>query len=187
MKTENNSAVISYLEATYRLSCSTGGHSWRVINTAMQQALAVAITARFPFEKDDFSVLCRSNGGWPDNGYLGWYRWFSEGGENFYKLAIDSRNITAAISFEQWKGRKPFIFQKQRLYKGARFEWKPREWWYCNSFAEDGSYINCGSYQSEGNPMGWRGHSPLGQGPTKRMQLSAADLKAQEKRLREAA
>lgn len=173
--------VLEFLSLTYRLSCSHGGQSWQVINTAMQDAMNIAIRARFPFEKEDFKNLCRTDGGWPDNGYLGWTRWFPEGGERFYSLAIESRNTSAAIAFENWKDRKPFIFQKQRIHVGARFELEPRSFWYCNSFAEDGSYINCGSYTTERNPMGWQNNSPTGKGPVKRLKLTIKQLKEYEK------
>lgn len=175
------SGVLDYLQTVYKLSCSSGGHSWQVINSAMSDALNLAIRARFPFEKEDFTNLCRPDGGWPDNGYLGWTRWFSESGERFYSLAIESRNISAAIAFETWKGRKPFIFQKQRLYVGSRFELAPKQFWYCNSFAEDGTYINCGSYTTAENPVGWQNNSPTGKGPVKRLKLTVKELKEQER------
>lgn len=185
MQQETDSPVITYLQSTYRMACSSGGHSWQVINRAMQRALSLAIEARFPFREDDFETLCRHlPGHWPNNGFLGWTRWMSEGGEPFYRLAIESRNLSAAIAFERWKKRKPYIFRGKRLYEGARFEWEPGEWWYCNSFDTEGQHINCGRYQSDENPMGWKNNTSAGEGPTQKMRLTVADIKAQEKRLK---
>ena len=178
------SAVIEYLAMTHRLSCAHGGQSWQVINHAMAMALTVAIKGRFHFEKDDFKNLCRSNGGWPDNGYLGWTRWFPDGGEGYYNLAVEAKNLSAAIAFENWKGRKPFIWKGNRLHIGSRFELEPNQFWYCTSFAEDGSYLNFGSYTTEENPMGWQENSPVGKGPVKRLQFTVRRLKHFEAKLK---
>jgi hypothetical protein len=145
------SVVIDYLESTYKNSCAYGGHSWQVINQAMKLALSAAIRGRFQFEKEDFHLVSgvRNESGYAQYKYLGLQHWIGDS-EYFYKMAIESGNKSACISFEFWVERKPFIFQGKRLGVGSSIFLRsmalenesPDYWWTVGSFSESGEKIN---------------------------------------------
>jgi hypothetical protein len=141
--------VIEYLTLTYSNCCKHGGHSWSVINKAMQLALKTAIVGRFQFDPSDLQALAGTNGA---RRCLGFYQWIGKDtahgyGESYYKLAIDSNNRSACIAFETWQQRKPFILDGDRLGVGSTFYYL--KWWKVNSFSKDGTKINISSEKNE--------------------------------------
>lgn len=95
------SKVLDFLKIAYEESCSVGGHSWQVVNGTMLSALVLAVKGRFKFEKDDLQQVAAVK-------HWGIGRWIGDP-ERLYALACDENNISAAIAYETWKGRKPFI------------------------------------------------------------------------------
>jgi hypothetical protein len=148
------SLVIEYLKLTYS-NCCYDSHSWTVINSAMQKALEICIEGRFEFSKEDFDNLSKTQSevGYRPNGQFGFWKWVGKDthnscGERLYKLAIDSNNKSACISFEYWKKRKPFIFKGHRLGVGSSVQLLINEkltWWSVGSFSEAGDKINLSS------------------------------------------
>lgn len=87
-------------------------NSYSKINSLMQDAVNLAIRANMQFKKDDFKIIKQTMG----KGY--WFGVNSNGkgyGECFYAEAIDSNNISAAKSYENFAGLKPFILEKKRV------------------------------------------------------------------------
>ena len=104
--------------------------SYREINKSMIESVCIAIRLGFKFEPQDFKDIKRYHiYSWRDGD--GGQEWWAE---EFYKLAVKKRNISACISFEAWKDRKPFLFnditckpdvkrKKKRLALGSEFHW----------------------------------------------------------------
>lgn len=169
--------------------------SWQRLNHALYAGLMLAIRAGFQFERDDFINLKSFNfhywcgAGSGPNGYA----------EHFYTLACSSQrdggNRSAAIAFEAWKKRKPFIFQGKRLAERSELTW-----WdgfpnalegedllealldlpvmnrlEVSSFAEDGSYLNAIWFEKPS----WE-REP-GKGPDRRFRITPGDFKRVEK------
>ncbi len=119
-------------------------NSWERINHSMHQALCLAITSGYRFEPDDFAVAYEAfQGG----------HWFTAAtNEYLYGLAIRSVNLSAALSFEHWKGRPPFIAddvgnrKRERLAVGSQFHWKGSRV-KVTSFADD--HLTACSYKDD--------------------------------------
>jgi len=95
---------------------------------------AIYLAARsLRFEPDDFQSDYLSNWVGGDGRTYG---------EGFYEVACKWQNLSACHAFERWKGRKPFIFEGQRMFVGRYFRWQVdneiRDCM-CTSFSEDGS------------------------------------------------
>jgi hypothetical protein len=75
-------------------------------NTCLGDALDLAIKGLIPFEIDDFEWISKNLRRFP------WGAGNSDNyGENYYSLACDYGNTSAARAFEKWKNRKPFIWK----------------------------------------------------------------------------
>lgn len=149
------------------------GHSWQRLNRSMRHAVVVAIDAGLPFNLDDFEFF--------SNNYR-MYRWggSSDGnsvGERFYGLAVEERNMSACKSFENWKKRKPFIFQKERIYVGKEFKWN-NEIVMCTSFSEEDNYLVACSYKDK--PKDDYSRTKI----KHRYKITIEELKKEEKKLK---
>jgi hypothetical protein len=105
------SPVTQLIETVYR---HTKGGSYRRLNYALQNALSLAVHAGFRFEPEDFhEISSRFKGGyWCTNDYS----------EGLYSSACLEDNISAALSYEAWVGRKPFVLGGSRLYVGREID-----------------------------------------------------------------
>jgi len=150
------------------------GHSWGRLNYAMRSAAYLTIKYGLEFHPDDFTTIAKRFriGYWGGkDGHMC--------GEDFYSLACDpgrgTSNRSAAISFETWKGRKPFILDRnKRIAVGTRFKWYG-ETVLCTSFTEDGEYLVACSYHDR--PRDERGYVS---GPVKvkhRYKISHTDIR----------
>lgn len=89
------------------------------LNGSMRAAMYLAIDAGLPFAPDDFANAMKD--------FRGGY-WFSS--ETFYSHAVEYGNLKAAMAFERWKKRPPFIaddldgHKRGRLVVGSRFPWQ---------------------------------------------------------------
>lgn len=113
------------------------GYSWQRINTAMSQALSLAISAGLIFHEDDITdIHAKMRGGY----------WFGDGGtERFYALAAGSRapNESACKALEKALGRAAFVYVGTRLHVGSPIQWGEHGA-KVTSFAKDGlSLIAC--------------------------------------------
>lgn len=118
--------------------------SWQRLNHTMQYALATAIKGGLRFEPDDIQHFWDTMRG----GF-----WFTGAdSEWMHRLACVWDNVPAAVSYEKWVGRGPFILEGKRLYVGRSIDLlylslppvtddRPR----CavvTSFAKDGESVN---------------------------------------------
>jgi hypothetical protein len=145
----------------------------------MNDGVELAIKAQFRFEPDDFKYM---------DEHLNFKHWAhldnscTSRGEFFYSLAVEVANTSAAIAFEKFKERSPFIYCGNRLAIGSQFIFPtlPKKTiWKVNSFSKDGSKINCGHY-------GFKGNSFTEQVLVARMSLTKKELKEAEKAYKEA-
>ena len=123
-------------------------HSWERLNQSMGKALRLAIYAGMEFHVTDFGkIMADFRGG-------RWGCYGSDAWESKFRLACEENNRSAAISFEAWKGRKPFTIEEPhtdtptRIYVGRRFEWNGATV-ICTSFGGDGSYITAVEYRTD--------------------------------------
>jgi hypothetical protein len=147
MSNNSDSSAIALLKLICDSCCDNGGHSWAVVNKAMGDGLRIAISGRFDFALEDFKNLSQTLDPYAPNGRLGFWRWIGKDtehwhGESFYKLAIDSGNLSAYQSMEFWMDRKPFIVNGKRLGVGSSFYVEGYSWWTVGSFSKDGKKIN---------------------------------------------
>jgi len=133
------------------------GHRWERLNSAMYAVTCLAIEYGLRFDVGDFQAIERrfriGYWGGNDRHMLG---------EGFYSLACATwkcgggrchgPNRSAAIAFEAWKGREPFIARvsprspaSHRIAIGTKFHWY-RDRVTCTSFAEDGLSLTACSY-----------------------------------------
>lgn len=144
------SSATDLVLAALRGSCSTGSHAWPVVNNATREALRLAITHRFRFERDDYAAIDR-------RGRL-------DDVEHYYSLACRYGNKSAAISIESHLGRKPWFVRLpgfwpsgrhypgesslNRMHVGCGFEWEGEDVT-VTSFTESGGVIACSYHQAE--------------------------------------
>ena len=91
--------------------------SYLRVNIAMYEAVKLAIISQMKFNKEDFhNIFSKFSGSY-------WFGVNANGkgyGENFYREAVTSGNISACQSYEAFCNIKPFIDSKgRRLCKGA--------------------------------------------------------------------
>lgn len=134
------SPAIKILELVWSSTNSEKNHSWDTLNHAMASTLHTIIAAGVTFYVNDFKIISETFrfGYWSGiDGHMS--------GESFYCTAVGNRNKSAAISFENWVGRKPFIFG-ERLTIGSDFKWC-EEKVKVTSFSKDGVYLVACSYK----------------------------------------
>jgi len=169
MKKSKDSPALRLLQLVWDEQGHQMGHSWERLNAAMHAATCLAIEYGLRFDVADFQAIDKR------------FRMGYWGGEGFYCLACATRgygrchgpNRSAAIAFETWKGRKPFIIRERpssparhRVAIGAGFRWYG-QWVTCTSFAKDGlSLIACSYADPERKKV------------LKRHRITHADIKA---------
>lgn len=131
------------------------GHSWERLNHAMCSALHLAIRAGLRFDLTDFATIDESfrMGYWGDH-------------ERCYSIACGFHerhgpNMSAALAYEAWKGRKPFlVLARPRGKVRLRVAVGTDLMWYehskvlrleCTSFAEDGKSFTACVYEWTGD------------------------------------
>ena len=118
----------------------------------------MAIKYGFQFQREDFALIARSPGG----GGFNFAYWGGSDrhmlGERFYTLAVEGANRygpnqSAALAFEHWVKRKPYLIRRapedkiaRRIAIGVRFSWYD-ELLTCTSFSEDGQSLTACSYK----------------------------------------
>lgn len=166
---KSDSPVIALLRHVWQ---NTARPSWMTLNHVLADALSIAILAEFKFEADDFKTMALP----PRDGGFDSHRWLS-GGERFYAMACGrdrgTANLSAVISFETWRERKPFLIaqadrkSRLRIAEGVEFAWTAGERWRVTSFAADQSHFNAVKNSSVGGPTA-----------AHRIRISHADVKA---------
>ncbi|MCK4624345.1 MAG: hypothetical protein KAV00_03470 [Phycisphaerae bacterium] len=159
------SPAIQLLDIVWKNSVAVTGFSWDRLNRSMASALSLAIDSGMRFDPGDFAAILKK---YRMNRWCGMDGGLAEG---FYMLAVVTDNISAAQSFEAWKGRKPFIAdgvdppewqhrvprawlrKRGRLAVGFTFGWNG-EMVTVTTFAKDGSHLVACSYhpQTEKDP-----------------------------------
>ncbi len=151
------SSAIQLVTLVWNKSFSARSHSWAVYNDCLQTALSLAIKSGMEFYPDDFKYIS-------DNFNFGYWAG-NDGhmqGERYYFEAIREGNTQAALSFEVWKNRKPFIYEnishawksslkerkQSRVFVNAQFMWHGEKV-AVTSFAENGKYFIACSYHEK--------------------------------------
>ena len=120
---------------------------WERVNRSMYRAVDLAIYSRLHFSTKDFKTF---------EAKFGMNYWAGRKdhmlGESLYASAVQSENLSACLSFEAWKDRKPYFLENKRIYVGRKFKWKGKLVT-CTSFAQDSSYLIACSYETVG-PVG---------------------------------
>ena len=120
------SPAMSWLQQLWDHEGKAARVSFTTLNQGMRRALHLAITMGLRFEQGDFVWMSSATDGYGPFGFGHWCgsdnanNW----GESFYITAIEHRNLSAVQAFEHWKGRKPFMWQGQRLHLGSLFLWQ---------------------------------------------------------------
>jgi hypothetical protein len=152
-----DSPVISLIRNVW-----TNAHrdSWQALNGALHAALMIAIRSGYKFEPGDFQMMARS----PqhlDGGFNGGHWMVNE--ERFYSVACGSErgsfNLSAAISYETWQDRTPFLLSqpgvksKLRLAVGIEFRWSDGQRYKVSSFPSGNEYLNALSLEWDDEPQ----------------------------------
>lgn len=150
------SPAIEILNLIWNNANSEVSHSWERLNTAMRDALQLAIGSGFPFEIGDFDYI-RNN--YDSNRWIGDWEWA-------YREAVSVDNKSAYQSFEACFQRTAIIADhvdipasrflhltskrsRGRLVVGARFIYQGRLVT-VTSFADDNSYLTACTYKDNG-------------------------------------
>lgn len=162
-------------------NCKATDHAWNRVNHSMREAVRLAINAGLIFAPEDFGR------------FRGEFRseyWDGEtGGEGFYTLAVATGNLSAAQSFETWKGRAPFIAddvrpasygyatragnrQRERLAVDFSFAWKGEQP-FVTSFVRGGAYLTACTYKDNNRYDGK---------VVRRFKITVADIQAERAR-----
>lgn len=187
---KHDSTVIQLLDLVWANCNKVQGHSWERLNTSMHSALTLAITSGMVFDLGDFASFERRY----RFGYWGIQHSGSNGfAEGFYVTAVACGNMSAAKSFEQWKGRKPFIVEDAeaerhavgrgcesncggRLAIGSRFRYRG-EYVTVTSFSGDGEHLTACTYKPVESGSGSRKIA-------KRFKITREDLLQYRRRLK---
>ena len=148
--------------------------SWSRLNQSMRAALDLAISSGCEFDVGDFAGL--------EEAFHFGYWGIVDGGfaEGFYRLAVAENNLSAAKSFEHWKGRGPFIAgdvgdrQRDRLAVGSCFSWQGEEVT-VTSFSKCGEYLTACSYKPRTKD------APYSATVLHRYKITTADIQANRK------
>lgn len=121
---------------------SYSGHGGHGINPLMHEQLTLIIKAQIPFEENDFQEIYKSFRG----GY--WFGCSGNGkheGEWLYRHCC-IYNTTAAISYEKFFKREPFILNNKRVYERSTFIYENR---YCTvtGWNEENNVLTVVSYE----------------------------------------
>jgi hypothetical protein len=197
-KATRRSAAYRLLQLVWKNTCDANGHSWDRVNHAMRDALYLAISAGLRFSRGDFAAFAAEfrSGYWLGN----------DGGnmlgERTYRHALIHGNQSAALSFEAWKDRPPYIVDRivgtrhsysdchchphatGRLALGYRFAWQGHLVT-VTSFSDDGQSITACTYKErafdkDGYPVG-------SERIARRFKIGIEDLRAEMTRRRKAA
>lgn len=147
----NDSAPIRLLQLVWDNATQVTGDSWRRLNESLQTALGLAIRSGMKFGPGDFTVI--------DERYRPeyWMRLGTDAGESWFSDAVVVDNVSAAVAFEKWKDRAPFLWNgievdsgnrfdgTRRLFVGAWFKWKG-ERVSVTKFSDDGQSLRACSY-----------------------------------------
>jgi hypothetical protein len=156
-KKRDDSPAIQLLDLVWSNCNEVNGHSWERLNGSMKDALSLAISAGMAFDLGDFASF-------RERYRFGYWGGQDSGGfaEGFYTEAVCKGNMSAAKSFEQWKGRKPFITEDAeatmrygrrvesrcggRLTVDSRFTFRG-ELLTVTSFSDGGEYLTACTYK----------------------------------------
>lgn len=178
MKRKEDSAPIQLLQLIWENATKAAGDSWRRYNESLANGLSLAIRSGMRFEPDDFKVI--------EERYRPeyWMGLGSDSGERYFTLAVVNDNISAAVAFEKWKGREPFIWNDiraddtvfegfRRLFVGAWFTWQGEHVSLTKFVNDDDSIRACSYVQEKGKPWHWSRSKILHRYVIKRAELLA--------------
>lgn len=147
--------------------------SYRIFNSGMHQSVQLAIESGMKFNLDDFAYLA-------SNYKFGYWAGKDGGmyGEGFYSDAVRIGNISACLSFEQWRGREPFIWLGERIYLGRVFPWLNHneiiERIRCTGFSRDGLSLRACAYEPKLRHLG---HISVGHKVREIYKITKADIR----------
>lgn len=155
MARQTVSSVVGLLDQVWSNTNAAVPHSWERLNHAMRNALTLAVGAGFEFQLNDMRYIVEH--------YRSEY-WIGASFEWIYSQAVRVGNLSAAKSYEEYKGRKGFIAddvdpgndcpgylhrtgqrKRERLAVGCQFPWKGYTV-EVTSFAENGDLLIACAY-----------------------------------------
>lgn len=142
-----HSKAFDVIQTVYKHCWKSGGQSYTRLNDALRKALTSTIIAGMLFDLDDVKNIASTFAG----GY-----WFSDdNGEWLFRVAVENNNTSACVSYENYRKRKPFFFEGQRIYVQRQFYWYDKKGvghrLTCTSFDESGEYFTACSYKNVGD------------------------------------
>lgn len=142
--------------------------SYEDLNHSLRKSLIIAIRGHFQINEGDWGIIASEMrygywGGTSSNG-------FHLGEGHYMEACIHHRK--AAIEYERYYSRKPFILKGTRIYCGTRLLDSDGMTWKLNSFSESNDCVNL---LSEANNVGTG---------KKRMKISYQDWQSLRKQFR---
>jgi hypothetical protein len=113
MAHKDDSAPIKLLQLIWDHALRVTGDSWRRLNESLSSGLSLAIRSGMKFNPGDFTVISERYR--PEY----WMGLGSDGGERYFAYAVINDNVSAAAAFENWKDRKPVIWNKIEANSGS--------------------------------------------------------------------
>ncbi|KKM80976.1 hypothetical protein LCGC14_1334460 [marine sediment metagenome] len=150
-ETEQKSPVITLIDLVWEHTNVAIGRSNLRRQTALKDALRLAISAGMPFAKDDCTKLATRHG----VRYTSWCPWGADAESQVYAYAVSCGNEQAARSWETLQKRRPFTSKsivgnrsQGRLAVGNKFDFQ-EETFTVTSFAESGAYLVACTYHPQ--------------------------------------
>lgn len=139
------SAPVQICTLAYEKAWGATGKSWPRLNSGLYSILKAVITLGLEFQEDDIATIyAECNGGY----------WFGASlnckhqGEGFYRAANTCGNLSAAKSFEKWRGRTPFLSQTgTRVSEGTEFKYQGL-YWHVTGWGEENDVLMCAGYDN---------------------------------------
>jgi hypothetical protein len=167
MAHKDDSAPIQFLQLIWDNASKAGGDSWRRYNASLSSGLSLAITSGMKFGSGDFTIISERYR--PEY----WMRLGSDDGEGYFREAVLNNNVSAAVAFEKWQDREPFICNgirtsdgnyfegERRLFIGAWFNWNGERVCATKFVPEKDSIRACSYVQEKGETGSWWSQSKV--------------------------
>jgi hypothetical protein len=136
---------VAILLRAYEKAWAASGKSYSRLNAGLWQILVSCINIGLEFQENDIeTIYSECHGGY----------WFGASlnckhqGEGLYRSANTTGNISAAKSFEKWRGRVPFISPTgERLSEGTDFKYQGL-YWHVTGWNEGNDILHCAGYEN---------------------------------------
>lgn len=163
-----DSPLLIFFRHLWEHAQTATGHSWTRLNGVLEECIDLAVRAGLVFDEGDIKRLSSE--------FRGGY-WFHEGGpERWYAHAALYRNASAWKALEAYFGRKPFLWEGQRVHVGRQFLWDGHRVT-VTSINDNGGYFVAVQHGAEEDERGYCTRITV----KRRYKITHADLKAARK------